>query len=238
MSQRLFAVGDIHGCADELATLLGGLPLEQGDRVVFVGDYLDRGPDSRGVIDLLLEFRRTSGVDCTFLKGNHEDMCLAFLGRPGHWGESWLYNGGAAAIRSYGLDARSAPAAVEAAMPPEHIEFLEGLERAFSAEDWLVVHAGVRPELSWEEQDEQDLFWIREDFILRPHRLPHTIVFGHTPQRRVFVDLPYKIGIDTGCVYGGMLTALELASLALYQVTRGERRVRESSLTARSRQVG
>jgi serine/threonine protein phosphatase 1 len=218
--------------------LLGGLPLERGDRVVFVGDYLDRGPDSRGVIDLLLEFRRRTDVASTFLKGNHEDMCLAFLGRPGHWGESWLYNGGAAAIRSYGLDARSAPAAVEAAMPSEHLEFLESLERAYCTDDWLVAHAGVQPDLPWDAQQEQDLFWIREDFILRPHALPQTVVFGHTPQRRVFVDLPYKIGIDTGCVYGGMLTALEVPSLALYQVARGERRVRESSVAGSSRQVG
>lgn len=238
MSERLFVIGDIHGCVAELDTLLANLPLERGDRVVFVGDYLDRGPDSRGVINLLLDFRRRDDVATTFLKGNHEDMCLAFLGRPGHWGESWIFNGGAAAIRSYGLDARSAPAAVEAAMPPEHLAFLEGLERAFRRDDILVVHAGVRPDLTWEQQDDQDLLWIREDFILRPHKLPQTVVFGHTPQRHVFVDLPSKIGIDTGCVYNGTLTALEWPSLTIHQVARGEHRMKTSALEGASRQVG
>jgi len=230
VSERLFVVGDIHGCADELDALLAGLPLAAGDRVAFVGDYIDRGPDSRGVIDILLDFQRRPDVACTFLKGNHEDMCLAFLGRPGHWGESWLFNGGAAAMRSYGLDARSAPATVEAAMPPEHLAFLEGLERAYRTDEWLVVHAGVRPELGWDEQDAQDLVWIREDFILRPHKLPQTIIFGHTPHREVLVDLPYKIGIDTGCVYGGTLTAIELPSMTLHQVARHGRHVETSAL--------
>jgi serine/threonine protein phosphatase 1 len=227
---RLFAIGDIHGCPGELGALLDGMGLEPGDTVCFVGDYIDRGKDSRGVIDLLLAFRERDDVRSVFLKGNHEDMCLSFLGRTGRWGESWLVNGGAEAVRSYGIDARSAPAALEAAMPPEHLAFLEGLERSHRDLGYLLVHAGIRPTRRWEEQSDEDLFWIRDEFIARPHQLPETIVYGHTPVRQVYADLPYKIGIDTGLVYGGCLTALELPDQTLHQVIAGERRVRRSAL--------
>lgn len=230
---RLFAIGDIHGCAAELAALVGGLGLAAGDTVCFVGDYLDRGPDSKGVIDFLLNARATSSdVEWVFLKGNHEDMCLAFLGRPGQWGESWFMNGGAAAVRSYGVAAHSEAAVVEGAMPEAHLVFLEGLGRAHRWQDYLFVHAGIRPGVPWEQQTDEDIFWIREEFLLHPHGLPETVVFGHTPHRNVLVHLPYKIGIDTGLVYGGALTALELPSRTLHQVRAGERRVRRSELPA------
>jgi serine/threonine protein phosphatase 1 len=232
MSERLFAIGDVHGNPAELETLLAGLPLAAGDVVCFVGDYIDRGRDSKGVIDLLLEARRRTDVGWVFLKGNHEDMCLSFLGRPGNWGESWLPNGGAAAIRSYGVDARAEPAVVEGAMPESHLAFLEGLERSHRWGGYLFVHAGIRPDVPWERQTDEDLFWIREEFLRRPHGMPETIVFGHTPGRQVLVDLPYKIGIDTGLVYGGALTALELPDRVLHQVAAGERQVRRGSLPA------
>jgi serine/threonine protein phosphatase 1 len=229
---RLFAIGDIHGCPGELAALLDGLPLAPGDTVCFVGDYIDRGRDSKGVVDLLLQVRQRPEVRWVFLKGNHEDMCLAFLGRSGSWGESWMANGGAAAVRSYGVDARSEPAIVEGAMPEAHLTFFEGLERSFRWGGYLFVHAGIRPGVPWEQQTDDDLLWIRDEFVLHPHGLPETIVFGHTPARQPVVHLPYKIGIDTGLVYGGALTALELPDLVLHQVSAGDRQVRRSALPA------
>ncbi len=230
MSGRLFAIGDIHGCATELDALLQALPLAAGDMVACIGDYLDRGPDSKAVVDLLLALTQQAGVSTTFLKGNHEDMCLDYLGRGGRWGEAWLQNGGTATLRSYGLDPR-APGREAATMLPEtHLTFLDALVSAHVAEPYLLVHAGVRPDRAWDDQDEEDLLWIREEFIVPPHRLPYTIVFGHTPQRHVYVQRPYKIGIDTGCVYGGMLTALELPAGVVYQVRLGERRARQSRL--------
>ena len=229
---RLFAIGDVHGCPGELEALVEGLQLQAGDTVCFVGDYIDRGRDSKGVIDLLLDARRREDVRWVFLKGNHEDMCLSYLGRSGNWGESWMGNGGVAAVRSYGVDARSAPAAIEAAMPETHLAFLDQLERSFRWGGYLFVHAGIRPGVPWDEQTDEDLFWIREEFVLHPHGMPETIVFGHTPARQPFVQLPYKIGIDTGLVYGGALTALELPDRVLHQVTAGERRVRVSALPA------
>jgi serine/threonine protein phosphatase 1 len=227
---RLFAIGDIHGCPGELEALLDGLPLEPGDTICFVGDYIDRGPDSRRVIELLLQARRRSDVGWVFLKGNHEDMCLAFLGRGGHWGESWMANGGAAAVRSYGVDARSEPAVVEGAIPEPHLAFLDALQRAFRWNGYLLVHAGIRPGIPWAEQTDDDLLWIREEFLLHPHGLPETVVFGHTPARQPIVHLPYKIGIDTGLVYGGALTALELPAQVLHQVSAGSRDVRRGAL--------
>jgi serine/threonine protein phosphatase 1 len=230
VSGRLFAIGDVHGCPGELEALLAAVAPEAGDTVCFVGDYIDRGRDSKAVIDLLLAARCREDVRWVFLKGNHEDMCLAYLGRAGHWGEAWLANGGAAAVRSYGVDARSAPAAVEAAMPPEHLAFLEGLERTHVADGWRFVHAGVRPDRPWERQEDEDLFWIREEFLTRPHVLAETVVFGHTPSREVQVDLPYRVGIDTGLVYGGCLTALELPARVLHQVPAGSRQARTRPL--------
>jgi serine/threonine protein phosphatase 1 len=227
---RLFAIGDIHGCPGELGALLDGLPLKAGDTVCFVGDYIDRGRDSKGVVDLLLQVRTRADVRWVFLKGNHEDMCLAFLGRPGNWGESWMGNGGAAAVRSYGVDARSEPAVIEGAMPEEHLDFFSGLERSFRWGGYLLVHAGIRPGVPWDEQTDEDLFWIREEFVLHPHGLPETVIFGHTPARTPHVDLPYKVGIDTGLVYGGALTALELPDLVLHQVSARGREVRRSAL--------
>src|SRR5262249_62420774 len=140
-SEPLSAMGDAPATPAELSALLAGLPLAAGDVVCFVGDYIDRGRDSKGVIDLLLEARRRTDIGWVFLKGNHEDMCLSFLGRSGNWGESWLANGGAAAVRSYGVDARSEPAVVEAAIPESHLEFLERLERFHRWDGYLFVHA-------------------------------------------------------------------------------------------------
>ena len=235
MAGRLFAIGDIHGCAGELEALLAGLRPAPGDTLVCVGDYLDRGPDSRTVIDTVMDLEQRPGVATVFLRGNHEDMCLAYLGRRGHYGETWMLNGGAARLRSYGLDARVSASEAAIGFPLKHLQFLERLPLWHRTDGCLLVHAGIRPDRPWDQQDEEDLLWIREEFILAPHSLPETIVFGHTPRRTVFVDLPYKIGIDTGCVYGGGLTALELRERRLYQVRLGERKVRESPLPVEQR---
>jgi len=231
---RLFAIGDVHGCADELKRLLDALPLGADDTIVFVGDYIDRGPDSRAVLDLVLEVRARPDVMTICLKGNHEDMCLDYLGRGGHWGDAWSMNGGGATLRSYGIDQRLAGAEVAAHLPRGHLTLLDGLDHSFTADGHLFVHAGIRPDRSLEQQQDEDLLWIRDEFIAAPHALPYTVVFGHTPQRLVLADLPYKIGIDTGCVYGGRLSALEMQERVLYQVSYGSDRVRSCALDAGS----
>jgi len=225
-------VGDIHGCAGELEALLAALPLARGDTLAFVGDYLDRGPAVRAVIDLLLDVRARDGLTTVFLRGNHEDMCLAHLGRAGQWGESWMMNGAPATLHSYGVPLGTEGPLAADWFPRAHLDFLEGLLPSFAAGRFLLVHAGIRPGRPLEQQSPEDLLWIREEFIRSPHDLPYTVVFGHTPRREVLVDLPYKIGIDTGCVYGGRLTAIELGEGVVYQVARGERQVRRSALAA------
>jgi Calcineurin-like phosphoesterase len=236
MTGRLLAIGDIHGCAQELDVLLGGLSLGAGDTVVFVGDYIDRGFGSRAVVDQLLALAARSEVTSVFLRGNHEDMCLAYLGRGGRWGEAWRLNGGAATLDSYGIDPRTPGQEVLARLPAEHLAFFERLQLSYVHGEWLFIHAGLRPGRRLEEQEEEDLLWIRDEFIMSRSGLPpQTVVFGHTPHREVLLDLPYKVGIDTGCVYGGRLTCLAPVEGHLYQVAYGDRRIRETALPARRR---
>jgi serine/threonine protein phosphatase 1 len=230
---RTFVIGDIHGCVEEVDRLLDALALGASDSVIFLGDYIDRGPSPKGVIDRLLRLRQ-EGPRCVFLKGNHEDMFLAFLGERGRYGDAFLFNGGRATLRSYGLDGESGDA-VAARLPPAHLAFLRSLELRHQHGSFLCVHAGVVPTRPLEEQDEETLLWIREEFILSPHPFPFTVLFGHTPQREVIIDLPYKIGLDTGLVYWNKLSCFELEERQLFQIQRGERRVQSRSLRERFR---
>ena len=205
-----FVIGDIHGCLSELSCLIENLPLRPADRVVFLGDYIDRGPDSKGVISYLMDMAK-SNYDLVFLKGNHEDMLLAYLGFTGRYGEMFLVNGGQATLASYGMSA-AAMSRVRAMgkIPADHLEFLLNLKNYWVEGSFLCVHAGIHPSKPLAAQSQVDLLWIRHEFISSSHRLPYTVVFGHTPQREVFYDLPAKIGIDTGCAFGGPLTAVLL----------------------------
>ncbi|HYB90700.1 MAG TPA: metallophosphoesterase family protein [Candidatus Binataceae bacterium] len=228
---RLFAIGDVHGCADELGAILKTIAPAAGDTVVFVGDYIDRGPSSRDVIELALDFERQQ-AECVFLKGNHEDMMLSFLGFTGHYGESFLFNGGAATLDSYGIREEDLSEVVHR-LPDPHLEFLNRLAVSYLRPPYLFVHAGIMPTRQLEEQQTEDLLWIRQEFIFNPHRIDATVVFGHTPMRGVMIDLPYKLGIDTGLVYGGRLTCIEFTEGVLYQVQRGGRQVKSRSIQLR-----
>ena len=200
---RSYVIGDIHGCLDELGYLIEGLPLEACDRLIFLGDYIDRGPDSNGVISFLLELEN-AGYELIFLKGNHEDMFLA----------------------SYGYSTPiPLPDEALSLIPPAHVKFYEKLASYYLMEPFLCVHAGIHPLKSLKDQTESELFWIRNQFIYSSHMLPYTILFGHTPQNDVLYDLPFKVGLDTGLVYGNKLTCLEATEKVLYQVQRGKKAV-------------
>jgi serine/threonine protein phosphatase 1 len=229
---RRFVIGDIHGCADELRTLLEALPLAGGDRVVFLGDYIDRGPHSKTVVDFLLSAEKHSpDVDFIFLKGNHEDMLLSYLGMDGAHGNMFLVNGGKATLFSYGLNERQMGARDGLrAIPEEHLKFYQGLRTHYLMDPFLCVHAGIHPQKALANQTPEDLLWIRNKFILSRHGLPQTVLFGHTPQQSVLYDLPYKVGLDTGLVYGNMLTCLELDEKVLFQIGRGQRVVKRTSV--------
>jgi serine/threonine protein phosphatase 1 len=225
---RHYVIGDVHGCLFELTHLYESLPLEHRDTVVFLGDYIDRGPDSRGVIDYLLTIREHNKQKVVFLRGNHEDMMLSFMGISGHHGNAFLLNGGVATLSSYDISAPAVPSdcqAVLEALPASHVEFLMNLEPWYMTDEFLCVHAGINPERAWNDQIHEELIWIRHNFINSEHPLPLTVLFGHTPMKDVFFDLPYKIGLDTGLVYGNTLSCLETTGRILYQIPRGGRHV-------------
>jgi serine/threonine protein phosphatase 1 len=183
------------------------------------------------VIDRLIELERSAGVETVFLKGNHEDMFLAWLGQPGHYGDAFLLNGGRITLASYGLTPQMEGSEALEALPAEHLGFLRGLRLYDCDPPFLFVHAGISPLHDLENQDEEDLLWIREEFIRNRHRLPYTVIFGHTPQREVLWHMPFKIGIDTGCVYGNKLSCLDLTSATLHQVERDARRVTQRDVS-------
>ena len=226
-----YVIGDVHGCIVELRHLIDALPLVDGDTVVFLGDYVDRGPDSHGVVSYLLSLQaRHKTIDFVFLKGNHEDMFLSYLGLGGQHGNMFLANGGKATLASYEIDPEKvAPEEMLSVMPVSHVRFFQTLGTHFFMEPFLCVHAGINPEKPWVEQTDEELLWIRNTFIYRSHTLPQTVLFGHTPQPTVFYDLPYKVGLDTGLVYGNMLTCLEVDEKVLFQIGRGKNKVQRTS---------
>lgn len=231
---RFLVVGDIHGCRDELCVLLDALEPSGEDVLCFLGDYVDRGPDPKGVIDRLLQLRR-EGPRCRFLRGNHEDMFLSYLGLGGRYGDAFLYNGGGVTLESYGMSGLPCEKA-RLALPEEHEQFLLGLELMVRKDRFLCVHAGVNPRRPLENQDPEDLLWIRQEFLAA--RLPFSVVvvFGHTPCRDVEWGLHRKIGLDTGLVYGNKLSCLDLDSGRVWQVRRGENTVHIRDDSARLRE--
>lgn len=226
-----FVIGDIHGCLSELSHLIENLPLRSGDRLIFLGDYIDRGPDSKGVISYLLDLKRESTYDLVFLKGNHEDMLLSYLGLGGNHGDVFLANGGKPTLESYGVSGGLDDyQELATCMPQAHLEFYRELKSFYVVGSYLCVHAGVHPFMPLEAQSETEMLWIRNQFIYRSHRLPYTVLFGHTPQNEVFFDLPYKIGLDTGLVYGNLLSCLDTDGKILYQIKRGKKSVKQFSI--------
>ncbi|MEE8110057.1 MAG: metallophosphoesterase family protein [bacterium] len=216
---KLYAVGDIHGSFEQLTRLVETVPFAPEDRIVFIGDYIDRGPDSRGTVEFLLGFREKF-PRCVFLRGNHEDILEDFLRGSVQYPEGvYQMNGGAETLASYEVDPLGAVGAGD--FPADHLKFLFETALMHREDGFLFVHAGVRPGVPLEDQTPQDMLWIREEFFLRKHSLDLTVVFGHTPLREIFQNLPYAIGIDTGAVFGGQLTCVELADRAIrntYQV--------------------
>lgn len=213
----LYAVGDIHGRADLLARMLDIIaadtpePPVERRLLVCLGDYVDRGPDSKGVIDCLLSDLPPGLAPC-FLKGNHEDLMLRALADPAAV-PHWLINGGDATLASYGIAPVGDPEGLRerfaAALPTAHAAFLDSLALQFACGDYLFVHAGVRPGVPLDRQTPHDLIWIREAFLDSDADFGAVVVHGHTPTE-VPVLRVNRIGIDTLAWASGRLTALRL----------------------------
>jgi len=207
MAAEIYAIGDIHGNLDLLERLLEKLqPDLSRDQLVFMGDYIDRGPRSQGVVDYVRRLQNLASPDHIIcLKGNHETMFLNFM--QGRDLELFLFNGGLSTLRDYWGDDWEDQE--ELVLPLDHRQFFEELRLYYETEAYIFVHGGLKPGVPLAEQGEEDLLWIRGDFIASMEDFGKKVIFGHTPFQRPLV-MPNKIGIDTGAAYGNRLTCLRL----------------------------
>lgn len=215
---RLFAIGDIHGCAPALAEMVRWIDPKSDDVVVTLGDYVDRGPDSKGVVEQLIQLSQSTQL--ISLIGNHEEMMLDVIrGDASH--HSWLRYGGVDTLESYGFNGDLA------FLPESHQQFLDGLGDFFETDDFFFAHANYEADVPLANQTHDALRWRSlNDVIPPPHESGKVCVVGHTAQTSgEILNLGHLVCIDTYCYGGGYLSALELHSGTLYQVDKdGTRR--------------
>lgn len=207
---KTFAIGDIHGTFDRLQNLMQKIPIDyDNDTLVFIGDYIDRGPGSVEVVEYLLKLKsRVPGT--IFLKGNHEDMLQKYLDGTDRF--TYLLNGGQKTLDSY-LSKTARPDSFP--IPADHMDFFKSLRLCYETGSHIFVHAGLRPKVSLASQDTEDMLWIRDKFIYSKYNFGKPVVFGHTPLEKPLVE-SNKIGIDTGAVYGNALTCVQLPDMQFF----------------------
>ena len=210
MPGRTIAVGDIHGCAPALETLLAAIELTPDDTLITLGDYIDRGPDSRGVIDRLLQLQ--SQCQLISLKGNHELLMLRALADSSQL-NFWMLSGGLATLASYGGIGE---------IPAAHIDFLQGCRDYYETDTHLFVHANYDFQVPLAEQTEYHLYWAHLGYVPPPpHVSGKIVVMGHTPQRKGNVlNAGHMLCIDTYCFGSGCLTALDVATGQIWQANK------------------
>jgi serine/threonine protein phosphatase 1 len=223
---RIYAVGDVHGREDALRDVFARIDADLVARPahrtvqIFLGDYVDRGPSTRGVLDGLI--KRGQDHELLLLKGNHETFFLDFFTNPAVLGV-WRQHGGLQALTSYGLKPSLNPGASEqrelaeafaAAVPASHRRLLAGLATFYKCGDFVFVHAGIRPGVPISEQKEEDLLWIREDFLLYEREHEKIVVHGHTPGREPEVCFN-RINLDIGAYATGRLACLTIEGESL-----------------------
>lgn len=220
----VWAIGDVHGRADLLAGLLADVRSDRSHQagcrtiVIGLGDYVDRGANSRGVLDQLCDLSDDPSIESVFLMGNHEERMEAFLEQP-EIGPSWCDYGGRETLASYGVASPAmrgdlpgwtqAAGDLAAALPPRHKALLDGQRLSASVGDYFFCHAGVRPGVPLAEQSADDLLWIRQPFLNHPKPFDQVIVHGHTPADDV-VFTGRRIGVDTGAYATNTLSAVRL----------------------------
>jgi serine/threonine protein phosphatase 1 len=209
-NMRTIAIGDIHGCVKALQGLIDVLEPTAQDRLIFLGDYVDRGPDSKGVIDLLLNLQTV--CETVFLLGNHEIMFRGVLsGLPA---DLWLQIGGKQTVTSYG--------GLLTSVPPQHTDFLYGLRNYFETDHHIFVHANYSAHLPMSDQPEQALFWDHlTDYLPAPHFSGKHVFLGHTPQAGGEVGHYHHLTcLDTCCFGGYWLTAMDVNTRECWQISR------------------
>jgi serine/threonine protein phosphatase 1 len=213
--RRVYAIGDIHGCAARLFALHDAIREDLARRpaasplLLHIGDYIDRGPDSAGVIACLAAGPPLPGVPTVNLLGNHEQTMIEALSGDRAAGTDWLYQGGRTALESWGVDPDSPRETWPGGVPTAHLAFVRALPLSHREGGYLFVHAGIRPGVALEAQSREDLLRIRQPFLFTEADLGAVIVHGHTPVKAPVVR-HNRIGIDTGAVFDGPLTCAVL----------------------------
>jgi len=225
----IYAIGDIHGCARQLQEVFAAIDRHLSQAAparalhVFLGDYIDRGPASRQTIDLLIE--RSRRHESIFLKGNHEAFLLEVLQDASRL-EAWKEFGGFQTLMSYGLAPSIKPGrdeqhelvqALQRGMPEHHRHFFSNLRSSFLCGDFLFVHAGIRPGVPLPKQCEEDLLWIRNEFLQSEEDFGKFVVHGHTPVPKPDIR-PNRINIDTGAYATGILTLLTIQGERMFAI--------------------
>lgn len=209
----IYAIGDVHGCHDELKEALQWIFLDAGDssdyQIVMIGDYIDRGPNSAGVLSTVMFYKQVMRDRFVALMGNHEDMALNDY-------SNWLYNGGRECLASY----------IDGEMTDEHRQFLKTLPKYYETPNHIFVHAGINDEVPMDQQFEGDLLWKRYQGGMGPRNIKKLMIHGHTPQKEIEYG-PNRMNIDTACVFGGKLTVAKFEydtsnreAIDIYQVKR------------------
>lgn len=214
---RVYAIGDVHGCDDRLEAMHQAVVADLAARpvanplLVHLGDYIDRGPNSAGVLERVANpIPGAAGLVTANLIGNHEDMLLNALdGGRREAASHWLANGGGETLMSLGLSWRDQPARWADGIPPRQLGLLRGLQTVLRVGAYVFVHAGLRPGVALQAQTREDMLWIREPFLSHDGPMQAVVVHGHTPGHEPTV-LPHRIGVDTGAVLGGWLTCAVL----------------------------
>jgi serine/threonine protein phosphatase 1 len=224
-NQRIYAVGDVHGCLDQLKAVHALIADDLSERPVreplllHLGDYVDRGSDSAGVVARLADRMAVPDMPTVNLMGNHEHMMLdAIASGEAEAVELWLANGGTESLLSWGVPRSAQPQDWASYLPVPHLLFLRDLAPRHEAGGYLFVHAGVRPGVPLERQSRHDLIWIREPFLSAKGSFGAVVVHGHTPRPEPVVR-PNRIGVDTGAVMGGALTCVVLEADQLGFIT-------------------
>ena len=213
--RRIYAIGDIHGCARQLDALHALIARDLAARPVasplllHIGDYVDRGADTKGVIDRLVHGSPIPGMAMINMMGNHEATMLDAVNGERAAGTDWLFAGGKAALESYGIDPEGPREVWKDRIPAEHQDFLRHLILMHREGGYAFVHAGVRPNIPLEQQAREDLLRARQPFLYSEADFGAVIVHGHTPVKTAVVK-HNRIAIDTGAVFGGKMTAAVL----------------------------